>query len=154
MIRLIPIHRFVNTEDKSYYNSEASYSSVIELCSGIICACMPSLKAFADRFFPKLMARSTGNGSSSGKASSGGLKEKASMPLRIVRIGSLKGGKWKEGQGQERNDSVAPPPPPKSDKQINVTTTVEQGWEDSDQESIERHKGQGWLPHRRVEDMV
>ncbi|KAF4552744.1 Hypothetical protein D9617_9g025340 [Elsinoe fawcettii] len=55
-IRIKNLQEVAKSSDISYYNVTASTWSAIEIDVGIICACLPSLKATVTRFFPRLFS--------------------------------------------------------------------------------------------------
>lgn len=61
VVRLRSLYDIATSDDKTYENGPAAYWSAIEVNVGIICACTPSLKAFAARFFPRFLSNSTGH---------------------------------------------------------------------------------------------
>ncbi|KAJ3550106.1 hypothetical protein NM208_g148 [Fusarium decemcellulare] len=51
--------RFLNiTDDVTWVNVDTASWSIIELCSGIVCACLPTLRPLASRYFPGVFSRS------------------------------------------------------------------------------------------------
>ncbi|KAF2224792.1 hypothetical protein BDZ85DRAFT_194644, partial [Elsinoe ampelina] len=55
-IRIKNLQEVARYSDIAYYNVTASTWSAIEIDVGIICACLPSLKATVTRFFPRLFS--------------------------------------------------------------------------------------------------
>ncbi|KAF2791700.1 hypothetical protein K505DRAFT_219712, partial [Melanomma pulvis-pyrius CBS 109.77] len=58
-VRLQSLIYFSNSQNITWDYVAASYWSVIELDVGIICACMPSLRALMLRYFPKIFSNGT-----------------------------------------------------------------------------------------------
>lgn len=56
IIRLYFLHKAHFAKDWSYYNTVPATWSSIEINIGILCASLPTLKAFLTRFFPTLFA--------------------------------------------------------------------------------------------------
>ncbi|KAF2222000.1 hypothetical protein BDZ85DRAFT_185945, partial [Elsinoe ampelina] len=53
ILRLPELHMLVASHDPLYDGAAIAYWSNVELCVGVICASLPTLRAFAARYFPK-----------------------------------------------------------------------------------------------------
>ncbi|KAF2498993.1 hypothetical protein BU16DRAFT_559023 [Lophium mytilinum] len=63
ILRLQALISFANSQNLTWDYVPGSYWSTIEFDVGIICACMPSLRALVLRYFPKLFSTGTTKGS-------------------------------------------------------------------------------------------
>lgn len=70
-IRIKNLQEVAKSDDISYYNVAASIWSAIEIDVGIICACLPSLKATVTRFFPRLFSSALSNNRSGNPTGNG-----------------------------------------------------------------------------------
>jgi len=128
VLRLHSLYVLSVSTDVTWDNGPAAYWSSVELNVGIICACMPTMKAFLTRFFPKLMGNSSGrNGQPSslrhtGTTTAGG------------RLGTFRAGSQGFEMQKGWSDTAALDP-----NKIQVITLIEQehvGVEEEDTESI------------------
>ncbi|PNS15710.1 hypothetical protein CAC42_4162 [Sphaceloma murrayae] len=70
-IRVRNLQEVAKTDDISYYNVSSAVWSAIEVDVGIICACLPSLKATATRFFPRIFSSALSNNYSGNPTANG-----------------------------------------------------------------------------------
>ncbi|KAJ5182901.1 hypothetical protein N7492_000517 [Penicillium capsulatum] len=61
IIRLVSLKRIADSSDPTYDNVGAASWSAIECNTGIICACLPTLKPLFTRFFPGLLSTFSGS---------------------------------------------------------------------------------------------
>ncbi|ORY07925.1 hypothetical protein BCR34DRAFT_630871 [Clohesyomyces aquaticus] len=66
VVRLFTLHKAVDTKDPMWDNAPAAYWTVVELNCGIICACLPTLRALIAKYVPKVLSTRYHNTSSGG----------------------------------------------------------------------------------------
>ncbi|PSN69649.1 hypothetical protein BS50DRAFT_446823, partial [Corynespora cassiicola Philippines] len=58
IVRLTTLYRGLNTKDQYWDNAPTAYWSVVELNTGIICACLPTLRPLVRKMYSRSQASS------------------------------------------------------------------------------------------------
>ena len=113
ILRLQSLLVFLHNSDISWHNPLAAIWSSLEVNIGILCSCLPTLKAMVSRYFPRAFNSSYLRGSDHsherGRAESGGGSGGDGGRLRKSRWGWGWGGRRHGGQGQADASSSASP---------------------------------------------
>lgn len=145
ILRLRALHDVTKSTDLTWENGPIAYWSSVEVNVGIICASLPTLKAFAMKFMPHLLNNSSNAGgatSSNRKTATNMMKSRTkNATVTEIELGN---------KGYADTDALDP-------NRIQVVTVVEQDREyasDSNSVNSQQKNITGGRPASRGPDMV